>query len=107
MSSGSNDIRTTTCFDKYNFACVNTNVKDADVFTAFVVYILLAFLLVVLFGMLRHNIPIYSGRCYLSSLNMSGNAPPPLPKFNERKKRSILKHWVVHVFGWVSHVMNV
>ena len=99
MSSGSNDIRTTTCFDKYNFACVNTNVKDADVFTAFVVYILLAFLLVVLFGMLRHNIPIYSGRCYLSSLNMSGNAPPPLPKFNERKKRSILKHWVVHVFG--------
>ena len=39
--------------------------------------------------------------------HVSGNAPPPLPKFNERKKRSILKHWVVHVFGWVSHVMNV
>ena len=102
MSSGSNsDITTTTCFDKYNFACVNTNVKDEDVFTAFVVYILLAFLLVVSFGMLRHNIPIYSGRCYLSSLNVAGNAPPPLPKLKQRKKGNIFKHWFVHVFGWV------
>jgi len=108
MSSGSNsDITTTTCFDKYNFACVNTNVKDGDVFTAFVVYILLAFLLVVSFGVLRHNIPIYSGRCYLSSLNVAGNAPPPLPKLKQRKKGNIFKHWFVHVFGWVSHVMNV
>ena len=55
MSSGGSDVRTTTCFDKYNFACVNTNVKDADVITAFAVYILLAFLLLASFGLLRHN----------------------------------------------------
>ena len=107
MSSGGSDVRTTTCFDKYNFACVNTNVKDADVITAFAVYILLAFLLLASFGLLRHNIPIYSGRCYLSSLNVAGNAPPPLPKLKQRKKENILKYWFVHVFGWVSHVMNV
>jgi len=111
MSSSSklDDIDIKTCFDKYNFACVNTNVKDADVFTAFLVYIVLAFILVLLFGLLRHNIPIYSGRCYLSSLNVAGNAPPPLPKLRRDRKqgRNFVKHWFIHIFGWVSHVMSV
>ena len=63
-----------TC-DVSNVACVNTDVADAEVLSAFAVYVALSSLVLVLFGVMRDKVPIYTGRTLLRSLLSSGSAP--------------------------------
>ena len=61
--------------DAHNVACVNTDVADGEVLSAFAAYVGVALVVLTAFGCVRAHVPIYTGRCHLRTLKMSGCAP--------------------------------
>lgn len=92
----------TTC-DAHNVACVNTDVADGEVLSAFAAYVGVAFVVLTAFGCVRGHVPIYTGRCHLRSLKTSGCAP------RERRGGDVggARETCGRVFGWIVHVLAV
>jgi len=89
--------------DAHNVACVNTDVADGEVLSAFAAYVGVALVVLTAFGCVRAHVPIYTGRCHLRSLKMSGCAP------RERRARGVggAREKCGEVFGWIVHVLAV
>ena len=73
--------------DAHNVACVNTDVADGEVLSAFAAYVGVALVVLTAFGCVRAHVPIYTGRCHLRSLKMSGCAPRERRALRERRRR--------------------
>ena len=89
--------------DAHNVACVNTDVADGEVLSAFAAYVGVALVVLTAFGCVRAHVPIYTGRCHLRSLKTSGCAP------RERRARGVggAREKCGEVFGWIVHVLAV
>ena len=93
-----------TC-DVSNVACVNTDVADAEVVSAFAVYVALSFVVLVLFGALRDKVPIYTGRTLLRSLRSSGSAPEM--RLMEGARGGGARGVSRRTFGWITSVLAI
>ena len=93
-----------TC-DVSNVACVNTDVADAEVLSAFAVYVALSSLVLVLFGALRDKVPIYTGRTLLRSLRSSGSAPEM--RLMEGARGGGARGVSRRTFGWITSVLAI
>ena len=88
--------------DAHNVACVNTDVADGEVLSAFAAYVGVALVVLTAFGCVRAHVPIYTGRCHLRTLKMSGCAPR-----ESAREASAGEEKCGEVFGWIVHVLAV
>lgn len=94
----------TTLCDSQNVACVNTDVADAEVLSAFAAYVCAALAVLTAFGIARKYVPIYTGREHLRSLKTSGCAPP---RFDASANRGGAREACSTTYGWIAHVLTV
>ena len=89
-----------------NVACVNTEVRDSEVVTAFGIYVVVAIGVLTIFGIVRHYIPIYTGRSHLRSLKANGCGPPEMGR-DARRDGGWARALARHLYGWIPHVLGV
>jgi hypothetical protein len=95
--------------DVGNVACVNTDVRDSEVVFAFSIYVVVALVVLTTFGVVRHYIPIYTGRSHLRSLRANGCTPPDMKTTREsaREGSGCAGTLFRHLYGWIPHVLSV
>ena len=95
--------------DVGNVACVNTDVRDSEVVFAFSIYVVVALVVLTTFGVVRHYIPIYTGRSHLRSLRANGCTPPDMKTTRERAREGSGCAGTLfrHLYGWIPHVLSV
>ena len=89
--------------DIENVACVNTDVADAEVMSAFAAYVALSIAVLVAFGILRDKVPIYTGRALLRTLRASGTGP----RLSDLARGGGLRGAARRIFGWIPSVLSV